>query len=147
VDDPLRERLLDTAVISYVQRGQEPWASRVLALPATVRRVPVIAYEEQVRGRLAQIRLAETTRDRERLLSAYYWLAETARFFADVALVPFDRNALNHFEAVLARCRGIGTQDLKIASIALARGAVLVTPNVAHFAEVPSLDLEDWSGE
>jgi hypothetical protein len=48
--------LLDTAVISYVQRGQEPWAARVLALPAPARRVPVVAYEEQVRGRLAVIR-------------------------------------------------------------------------------------------
>ena len=147
MNDPLRERLLDTAVISYVQRGQEPWASRVLALPATARRVPVVAYEEQVRGRLAQIRAAETTRNQARLLTAYYWLTETARFFADVTLVPFDRDALDHCGAIRAQCRGIGTQDLKIASIALARGSVLVTPNVAHFAGVPSLDLEDWSGE
>ena len=145
--DPLRERLLDTAVISYVQRGQEPWASRVLALPVTARRVPVVAYEEQVRGRLAQIRVAETTRDQDRLLTAYYWLTETARFFADVTLVPLDRDALDHCEAVRAKCRRIGTQDLKIASIALVHGSVLVTPNVAHFVGVPSLDIEDWSGD
>ena len=142
---PLQERLLDTAVISYVQRGQEPWVSRVLALPPARRCVPVVAYEEQMRGRLAQIRAAETRRDRQRLLAAYFWLSETARFFADVVLVPFDKNAMAQFEALRAQCPRVGIQDLKIASIALTRESVLVTPNVSDFAAVPHLGIEDWS--
>lgn len=92
-DDP-KEWLLDTATISHVQRGREPWASRVLALPEEERRIPVVVVEEQTRGRLAQIRLAETKGDHGRLLLAYLWLGETARFFGDVTIVPFDAAAL-----------------------------------------------------
>jgi tRNA(fMet)-specific endonuclease VapC len=34
--------------------------------------------------------------------------------------------------------------DLRIASIALAHGLILVTGNVRHFDRVPGLTVEDW---
>jgi tRNA(fMet)-specific endonuclease VapC len=39
----------------------------------------------------------------------------------------------------------IGTMDLKIASIALSRNAVLVSRNLKDFEEVPNLVVKDWS--
>jgi tRNA(fMet)-specific endonuclease VapC len=42
-----------------------------------------------------------------------------------------------------ARIR-IGTQDLKIASIALADNATLLSANLVDFRQVPGLDVEDW---
>ena len=137
--------LLDTATISYLQRGQEPWASNILALPAEQRRIPVIVVEEQMRGRLAQIRAAESQRDREKLLTAYGWLAETAAFFADVTIIPFDDPAHTQYETLRRIHRNLGTQDLKIAAIALTQNAVLVTPNVAHFRPISGLRMEDWT--
>jgi tRNA(fMet)-specific endonuclease VapC len=110
------------------------------------RQVPVVVVEEQMRGRLAQIRAAESQRDREKLLTAYGWLAETAGFFADVTIVPFDDAALTQYETLRRVHRDIGSQDLKIAAIALTRGAILVTPNVAHFRSISGLRVEDWTG-
>jgi tRNA(fMet)-specific endonuclease VapC len=42
-----------------------------------------------------------------------------------------------------ARIR-VGTQDLRIASIALAHNALLVSANLQDFEQVPGLRVEDW---
>lgn len=39
----------------------------------------------------------------------------------------------------------IGTMDLKIAAITIAKGAILVTRNLADFEQVPNLQAEDWT--
>jgi tRNA(fMet)-specific endonuclease VapC len=38
----------------------------------------------------------------------------------------------------------IGTQDLKIAAIALANDALLLSANVRDFQKVPGLRVENW---
>jgi tRNA(fMet)-specific endonuclease VapC len=68
--------------------------------------------------------------------------------FASTALLVFspeDARAAASLRATLRR-RGlpIGPYDVLIAGCALARGLVLVTANVAEFARVASLSVENW---
>lgn len=39
---------------------------------------------------------------------------------------------------------GIGTMDLRIAAIAIANEATLLSRNLKDFARVPDLKVEDW---
>jgi tRNA(fMet)-specific endonuclease VapC len=50
-------------------------------------------------------------------------------------------DALGQFRARRIR---IGTQDLKIAAIALANDALLLSANLRDFEQVPILRVEDW---
>jgi tRNA(fMet)-specific endonuclease VapC len=64
------------------------------------------------------------------------------------AVLDFDRNDARRAGEIRAalRARGapIGPYDVLIAGQALARGLILVTHNVAEFARVEGLSIEDW---
>jgi tRNA(fMet)-specific endonuclease VapC len=63
-------------------------------------------------------------------------------------ILPFDENAARLYGKLRAELehagRRVAERDLRIAAIALARGATLVTGNVRHFARIPELRIENW---
>jgi len=69
-------------------------------------------------------------------------------FLEPLDVLPFDREAADAYARSrfeLERVgRPIGERDLLIASIALARGLVVVTHNLTEFTRVPGLKTEDW---
>jgi tRNA(fMet)-specific endonuclease VapC len=75
-------------------------------------------------------------------------LALMRDFFATFNSLPFDDAAAEVYGRLRAflekRGEPLGPNDLLIASIAIARGVILVTHNTAEFKRVPDLDLEDW---
>jgi tRNA(fMet)-specific endonuclease VapC len=64
---------------------------------------------------------------------------------ASIPVVPFDADCEHKLRELQALALRIGTQDLKIASIAVVNDLVLVTRNQRDFGRVPALRLEDWS--
>ena len=63
-------------------------------------------------------------------------------------VLPFDERAAEAYGPLRARLESDGRRldepDLRIASIALSRGLVVVTGNVRHFSRVPDLKVENW---
>jgi tRNA(fMet)-specific endonuclease VapC len=63
-------------------------------------------------------------------------------------ILPFDETAARRYGELRAELEAAGRRvaepDLRIASIALARDATLVTGNVRHFARIPGLRVENW---
>ena len=83
----------------------------------------------------------------DRHVECYRQLERLLGFYCETPLLPFDDKALNAFQRLwVARLR-VGTMDLKIASIALANDATLLTRNRRDFERVPRLRLEDWSAD
>jgi tRNA(fMet)-specific endonuclease VapC len=103
--------------------------------------VTVISLEEQVRGWLAEI---SRWRDVHRQIAGYERLARLVPFFSGWEIVAFDARAADQFNALRKRLRRIGTQDLKIAAIALVNDVLLLSANLRDFQQVPGLRVENW---
>lgn len=104
--------------------------------------ITIITWEEQMRGRLNVIRRASSSTQR---ISAYTRLEETIEFLRIFNLINFDQAAETYYTELLRQRIRMGTQDLRIAAIALSRNAIVVTRNQRDFAKVPGLILEDWT--
>lgn len=134
--------ILDTDHLSLLQRGDPLVEQRISTIDPDDIAITIISVEEQLYGRLNQIRRAKSL---ESLSSAYGFLRDTLDSFSNANILDFDKAATSCYEALLHQKIRIGTQDLKIAAIVLSRDSVLVTRNQRDFAKVPNLVLEDWS--
>ena len=134
--------ILDTDHLSLYQRAAEPLLSKLLSHPPDELAITIITVEEQLRGRLAQIKRAATG---VHLNECYRWLGETVDQLARLPVIHFDDKAAAIYETLLSQKVRIGTQDLRIAAIVLSRNAVLLTRNRQDFSRVPGLQLDDWT--
>jgi tRNA(fMet)-specific endonuclease VapC len=104
----------------------------------------VITAQEITQGWAAEINRRRAGRDQ---VKAYGQFLTALRALEAIVLLPFDTEAGEVFHALPAGLRRIGTMDLKIASIALSHGALLLSRNLVHFQKVPGLRVENWLDE
>lgn len=135
--------LLDTDHVSVLNRPESGRGAKLFARPATVStaavHVSIVSVEEQMRGWLASIAKA---RQAVRQVSSYRELAGLFRYFDKFNIVLFDDAAADIMS--ILRPIQIGTMDKKIAAIALANGALLLTANRRDFEQVPGLNVANW---
>ncbi len=134
--------ILDTDHVSLFQRNYPHVVKRVLATPALELATTVITLEEQLRGRLERVRRAQ---DDSEIVRAYHNLLATSFYFRTITVIGFDEAAQTLFKNLRAQKLRLGTQDLRIAAIALSQDATLITRNRQDFGLVPTLKIEDWS--
>lgn len=101
----------------------------------------IATVEEQLRGWLAEI---HRLTDPHRQIVAYDRLQRRLEFFAAWTVLPWNAGAADWFVQFRRESVRLGTMDLKIACIALAHDATLLTRNAADFAQVPGLRFENW---
>ena len=137
--------LLDTDHLSILTNaratGHTALVKRIDAAAAEDFGIPVVAAEEQCRGWLAEV---ARQRDLDRLVRAYDQLAKLFDFLGDWEIVRFDARAAEQFRRLHRQLRRMGTQDLKIAAIAIANDALLLSANLSDFERVPGLRVKDW---
>ncbi|NJO59208.1 MAG: type II toxin-antitoxin system VapC family toxin [Richelia sp. RM2_1_2] len=81
------------------------------------------------------------------LVHLYTNLWKTTEFFKVITVLNFEEDAENTYQALrqnkaLAKKRI--EKDLRIASIALAQNATIVTRNYKDFSQIPNLNIENW---
>jgi tRNA(fMet)-specific endonuclease VapC len=101
----------------------------------------IVCLEEQLRGWLAAIK---RKLDPSGQVAPYRQLEELWEFFGAWKILPFDDRAANLFKKLRKEGLRIGSQDLKIAAIALTWDALLLSANLRDFRQVPGLRVENW---
>ena len=131
--------LLDTDVLSNLLR-RKPSASliaKISSIPRGQQFTSSITLGEMLYG-------AYRMRDRTHL----FLQRIRSIFQEDLPVLPFDRSAAERYGRLRADLDRRGTPladaDLRIGSIALARGLTVVTGNVRHFQRIPGLAVENW---
>ena len=135
-------RIFDTDHVSLLERKDTLVVDKFSRSPVGETVITIITWEEQMRGRLNVIRQA--TFSEQRIL-AYTRLLSTIHFLQNFSIINFDAMADRNYVQLQAQKIRVGTQDLRIASIALSCSAVVVTHNHKDFGKVPNLMLKDWT--
>jgi tRNA(fMet)-specific endonuclease VapC len=102
-----------------------------------------ISVEEQMRGWLAAIHRARNVHAQ---ILYYTRLIGLIDFYSRWDILLFNEAAADRFEALRNERIRISTMDLKIAAIAVEKGALLLSANLRDFEQVPGLRVENWLG-
>ena len=131
--------LLDTDILSNLLRRAPS--------PDLIARIAAVPPEQQF---TSSITLGELVYGARRLGDRGAGLLERLEdtLLPNLPVLPFDASAARRYGEARAELERRGTPtgdaDLRIASIALARGLTIVTGNVRHFERVPGLAVENW---
>ncbi|MGV3663379.1 MAG: type II toxin-antitoxin system VapC family toxin [Prosthecobacter sp.] len=101
----------------------------------------IVTAEEHLRGWMAEIRRHAQP---ERQIEPYRRLLTTMEFYSAWLVLPWDLEAVAAFTLHRSNGLRIGSMDLKIACIALAHDATVLTRNRGDFNQVPGLRHENW---
>lgn len=101
-----------------------------------------VSVAEALRGRLAAVARHQNG---PLQVQAFANLAASLSLFQQLPLVPFDSACEGRYQHLRGMRLRIGSQDLRIAAVALANNLVLLTRNRRDFGRVPVLTLDDWS--
>ena len=134
--------VFDTDMLTLYQEGHPEVSRRVVAHRPDELATTIISVEEQLSGWFTMLRRPA---DRKTLAQTYQRMTETVCFLKQVTVVSFTEQAIARLQSLRLMKLNIGSMDLRIASIALENGSILVTRNVRDFRSVPGLSTEDWS--
>jgi tRNA(fMet)-specific endonuclease VapC len=138
--------LLDTDHSSILQKQSGPdyadLMARIARVPGADLTFCIVSFHEQVLGCNTYIAQAKTTAD---FVRGYRLFDRVLSAFAAAIVLPSDNKASTVFDSLIALRVRIATMDLRIASIALGQGLMLLTRNARDFSKVPRLDIKDWT--
>lgn len=138
--------VLDTDVLSLIDQHETGRSDRLIErleqIDPNVLFSTIISYEEQMRGWMSYVAQARTISEQ---LQAYERLERHLASWKRVRLLSFNESAAVIAADLRRQHRKMGLMDLRIAAIAIAHHATLVTANIRDFAMIDGLTIEDWT--
>jgi tRNA(fMet)-specific endonuclease VapC len=137
--------LLDTDTVSYVL-SNHPLTAQRLSANQNEAAISIVTVQEVFNGWVGRLNTAKTI---EEIVFLYDRLSQTMIFFREIPILNFDEKAAAKFKALMQSHPQLNKhklqKDMRIAAIALANNAIVVTRNHRDFSLVPGLTIIDWS--
>lgn len=137
--------ILDSDIVSIVIWRREDYQrvlERLQPIPAGMLFTSIITVNELLEGTAGLIRRSARTVS---AMSAYDRLGSILSYVCHVDVLPFDDPAYATFASFPASAKRVGTNDCRIAAIAISRGMTVVTRNSRDFDRIPGVKHEDWT--
>jgi tRNA(fMet)-specific endonuclease VapC len=134
--------LFDTDHLTLFEHGHAAVGSKMAHQPPGAVGLSVTTVEEALRGRLGALSQA---RDGVQRIARYALLQSTVQLVNQFPVAVYDQAAEAQFQQLKALRLRVGSQDLKMAAIALVNGLTLLARNRQDFTGIPGRLLDDWS--
>ena len=125
-----------------LQRGNSSVGARFIQYDADEVATTIVSVEEQLSGWYTLLRRARTATE---LVPVYQRMSDTLRFLSALPVLTFTETAARTYDQLRRKWPRRGRMDLRIAAIAMAFDAVLVTRNLGDFNGIDGLTIVDWS--
>lgn len=137
--------LLDTDHWTVLQLRKGPQYEKLVTRMDEVGRAlcftSIVTFHEVMNGWLKYIANPKT---QESVIKAYGRFEVLLTAFAASELLSYSEKAADEFTRLRSNDCRIGLMDLRIASIALTHGMIVVTRNTVDYGRVHGLELQDW---
>jgi tRNA(fMet)-specific endonuclease VapC len=137
--------VIDTDHISLLLR-RHPQVSQRYRQEIQMLGITIISVQETFNGWAGKVNLVKNEAER---ITAYSHLHRSASFFQTIQLLNYDQSASDIYQRLITDTPILAKKrldkDIRIAAIALANKATVVTRNYRDFNLVPGLQVEDWS--
>lgn len=137
--------ILDTDHVSLLLQGNQAIVSKVAQVYPNLA-ITIITVQEIFNGWVVKI---NDRGESANLVNLYTKLWTTQEYFKAVTIINFDNAAYTVYNNLLKENQQLNKKrlqkDLRIASIALSRNAIMITRNQKDFSQIPALKLEDWT--
>jgi tRNA(fMet)-specific endonuclease VapC len=140
--------ILDTDHLSLLERADSREAHQIryrldhFLSPSDEIVTTIVTFEEEMRGWMARLAKSKSLSQQ---VENYQRLNRLLDNYRNIIVLEFDEKSALQFQSLFKARIRIGTMDLKIAAIALAHDATLLSRNLRDFSKVPGLKVEDWS--
>lgn len=136
--------ILDTDILSLLHQNNAVVIARVESAVTAGHSVglSVVSVEEQFHGWMKELNAARTA-----ALFARFSLALTraVRLWNRFPLSPETEASRTTLQQFIKLKLNVGKNDLRIASVVVDLGAILVTRNAVDYRRIPGVKFEDWA--
>ena len=137
--------LLDTSVVSNFldeRRYYPQLTTKILSQPPEQIFISIITVEEILQGALASVQKAKR---KPSVTKAYQYFDDLFSALHRFQILSYTPEAKDIYQSLPAKIKRIGTQDCRIAAIALANNFTVISVNVNDFVSIGLTKVEDWT--